>query len=89
MAARPPIDADQAVQDVLSAWGALRTSPASRPLSTDFKALFEKMQAYRDAKNVADNSRAQHKLTEQEAAEERATKKVFLDAYREFYGVRD
>jgi hypothetical protein len=45
MAARREIDADQAVQDVLSAWGALRTSPASRPLSTDFKALFEKMQA--------------------------------------------
>ena len=89
MAAQREIDADQAVQDVLDAWGALRTSPASRPLSSDFKALFEKMQAYRTAKSVADNHREHHMLTEQEAAEERATKKVFLDAYREFYEIRD
>jgi hypothetical protein len=89
MAAQREIDADQVVQDVLSAWGALRTSPASRPLSTDFKALFEKMQAYRTAKNVADNHREHHMLTDQEAAEERATKKVFLDAYREFYAARN
>jgi hypothetical protein len=46
------------------------------------------MQAYRDAKNIADNSRARHKLTEQEVADERATKKVFMDAYREFYEAR-
>jgi hypothetical protein len=89
MAARREIDADQAVQDVLNAWGALRTSPASRPQSTDFKALFEKMQAYRTAKGVADNHREHNVLTEREAADERATKKVFLVAYREFYGVRD
>jgi hypothetical protein len=89
MAGQREIDADQAVQDVLDAWGALRTSPASRPLSTDFKALFEKMQAYRTAKGVADNHREHRMLTDQEAAEERATKKVFLDAYREFYAARD
>jgi hypothetical protein len=90
MAARREIDADQAVQDVLSAWGALRTSrPEPQRLSTDFMALFEKMQAYRNAKNVADNCRAHHKLTEQEAAEERATKEVFLDAYRKFYAARN
>ena len=84
------IDADQAVQDVLSVWGALRTTrPEPQRLSTGFTALFEKMQAYRNAKNVAGNSRARYKLTEQEAAEERATKKVFLEAYREFYEARD
>lgn len=84
------IDADQAVQDVLYAWGALRTTrPEPQRLSTGFTALFEKMQAYRNSKNVADHSRARHKLTEQEAAEERATKRVFLDAYREFYEARD
>ena len=89
MAAQREIDADQAVQDVLNAWGALRISrPEPHRLSTGFTALFEKMQAYRDAKNVADNSRTHHKLTEQEVAEERATKKVFLDAYREFYEAR-
>ena len=90
MAAQREIDADQAVQDVLDAWGALRISrPEPQRLSTDFTALFAKMQAYRDAKNIADNSRACHKLTEQEAAEERETKKVFLEAYREFYEARD
>jgi hypothetical protein len=89
MATPREIDADQAVQDVLNAWGTLRTSrPEPQRLSTDFTALFAKMQAYRDAKNIADNSRARHKLTEQEAADERATKKVFLDAYRAFYEAR-
>jgi hypothetical protein len=54
-AAQREIDADQAVQDVLNAWGALRTSrPEPQRLSTDFTALFAKMQAYRAAKNVAD-----------------------------------
>jgi hypothetical protein len=47
------------------------------------------MQAYRTAKGVADNHREHHMLTDQKAAEERATKKVFLDAYREFYAARD
>jgi hypothetical protein len=47
------------------------------------------MQAYRNAKNIADNSRARNKLSVQEAAEERATKKVFLDAYRDFYEARN
>lgn len=90
MAAQREIDVDQAVQDVLNAWGALRTTrPEPQRLSTDFTALFEKMQAYRNAKNVADNSRAHHKLTEQEATQERVAKKVFLDAYRKFYEARD
>jgi hypothetical protein len=90
MAAQREIDADQAVQDVLNAWGALRISrPEPHRLSTGFTALFEKMQAYRNAKNIADNSRARNKLSVQEAAEERATKKVFLDAYREFYAARN
>jgi hypothetical protein len=90
MAAQREIDADQAVQDVLNAWGALRISrPEPHRLSTGFTALFEKMQAYRNAKNIADNSRVRNKLSVQEASEERATKKVFLDAYRDFYEARN
>jgi len=86
MAAQREIDADQAVQDVLNAWGAPRTGrPEPQRLSTDFTALFEKMLAYRTAKSIADNRREHHKLTVQEVAEERRTKKVFLDAYRAFY----
>jgi uncharacterized protein YktA (UPF0223 family) len=88
--AQREIDADQAMQDVMNAWGALRTSrPEPQRLSQSFTALFEKMQAYRTAKSVADNSRENHKLSVQEAVEEKRTKKEFLDAYREFYEVRD
>jgi hypothetical protein len=89
MAAQGEIDADKAMQDVLDAWGAFRTScPEPQRLSEKFTELFEKMMAYRTAKNVADNSRAHHILTDREIAQERATKKVFLDAYREFYEAR-
>jgi hypothetical protein len=90
MAAQREIDADQAMQDVLNAWGALRTSrPEPQRLSESFTALFEKMMAYRTAKSTADNSRAHHMLTQLELEQERLTKKVFLDAYREFYEARE
>ena len=90
MAAQREIDADQAMQDVLNAWGALRTSrPEPQRLSQTFTSLFEKMMAYRTAKSVADNSRERHTLTQREAEQERVTKKVFLDAYREFYEARN
>jgi hypothetical protein len=84
------IDADEAMQNVLNAWGALRTSrPEPQRLSESFTALFEKMMAYRTAKSTADNSRAHHILTDREIVQERAAKKIFLDAYREFYEARD
>jgi hypothetical protein len=90
MAAQREIDADQAMQDVLNAWGALRTSrPEPQRLSESFTALFEKMMAYRTAKNAADNSRAHHILTQRELEQERAMRKVFIDAYREFYDARE
>ena len=88
MAARQPIDADQAVQHVLNAWGVLRTSTASRPMSSDFKALFEKMQAYRTAKSIADNRRKFEKITEGMIALEQRTKEEFLEAYQTFYPAR-
>jgi hypothetical protein len=89
MAAQREIDADQAMQDVLNAWGALRTSREPQHLSADFNALFEKMLAYRTAKTIADNRREHHKLNVQEVADEQRTKKEFLDAYREFYEARN
>jgi methionine synthase I (cobalamin-dependent) len=58
---QPAIDADQAVQEILNTWGANRTSLEPHPLNADFSALFDKMQAYRTAKGIADNRRAQHK----------------------------
>jgi hypothetical protein len=80
------LDADQAVQDVLNAWGAFRTSrPEPVHLSESFTDLFEKMQAYRTAKSIADNRRDHHMLTQEHAMEEKRTKKEFLDAYHVFY----
>jgi hypothetical protein len=84
MMPRLELDADQAVQDVLNAWGANRTSREPRPLNADFIALFEKMLAYRTAKSIADNSRNFNMLTEKQAEAEQRTKKEFLAAYREF-----
>jgi len=86
MMPRLELDADQAVQDVLNAWGANRVRGREpRPLNADFGALFDKMMAYRNAKTVADNRRAHNRLTTEEAIREQATKKAFMDAYRAFY----
>jgi hypothetical protein len=85
MMPRLELDADEAVQDVLNAWGANRTSPEPHPLNPDFSALFEKMMAYRNAKTVADNRRAHNRLATEEATQEQVTKKAFMDAYRAFY----
>jgi hypothetical protein len=52
MAPGQPIDADQAVQDVVNAWNAILTGPKPHTMSTDFSVLFAKMQSYRMAKRV-------------------------------------
>jgi hypothetical protein len=85
MMPRLDLDADQAVQDILNAWGANRTSREPRPLNADFSALFDKMMAYRNMKTIADNRRAHNKLSTEEAIREQAAKKAFMDAYRAFY----
>jgi hypothetical protein len=85
MVSRLELTADEAVQDVLKAWGACRTSVEPQPLSADFTALFAKMQEYRNAKSIADNRREQNRLTREEAQREQVTKRDFLDAYRAFY----
>ena len=43
MVPRLELDADEAVQDVLNAWGANRTSLEPQPFNADFSALFDKM----------------------------------------------
>jgi uncharacterized protein YktA (UPF0223 family) len=85
MVSRLELNADEAAQDVLNAWGAYRTNVDQKPLSADFGTLFEKMQGYRNAKSIADNRREQNRLTKEEAQREQVTKKEFLDAYRAFY----
>jgi hypothetical protein len=79
------IDADAALQEVLNAWGVIRTGPGPQSLNPDFSALFDKMQAYRTAKSLANNRREHNKLTEQAAAQEQTTTQEFMTAYRAFY----
>ena len=85
MMPRLELDADEAVQDVLNAWGANRTSLEPQPFNADFSALFDKMMVYRNVKTIADNRREHNRLTKEEAQREQVTKKTFLDAYRAFY----
>jgi hypothetical protein len=82
---RQPIDADHAVQEVLNAWGSIRTGPGPQSLNPAFNALFDKMQGYRTAKSLAENRRQHNKLTEEAVAQEQTTKKEFLDAYQAFF----
>jgi hypothetical protein len=78
-------DADEAAQDVVNAC-AMALQGGSLP--ADVNELFYKMQAYRNAKTVADNRREHDRLTEEEAEREHTTKREFLDAYQAFYETR-
>jgi hypothetical protein len=78
-------DVDEAAQNVVNAC-AMALQGGSLP--ADVNELFDKMQDYRNAKTVADNRREQLRLTKEEAEQERATKREFLDAYRVFYEAR-
>jgi hypothetical protein len=82
------LDADEAAQEVVNTWGTLGLTGNGRDLPQDFKALFDKTCAYRNAKEVADSGRAQGMLAEKHAAREQTTKKEFLDAYRALYKAR-
>jgi hypothetical protein len=75
-------DVDEAAQNVVNAC-AIALQRGSVP--ADINELFDKMEAYRNAKTVADNRREQLRLTKEEAEQERTTKRVFLDAYAAFY----
>jgi hypothetical protein len=57
-------------------------------MNAAFSALFEKMQAYRTAKSIADNRRQCEMFTEELAALEQRTKEEFLNIYRAFYQAR-
>jgi hypothetical protein len=79
------LDADALAQEVVNAWGMNVTAGNAERLSAGFKALFEKACACRDAKKIADNRRTYNALTTQEAANEQAARKEFLDAHCSFY----
>lgn len=85
MPSKLEIEADEAVQDVLNAWGAIITGPKPHAMTVEFSTLFAKMQAYRMAKRSAETHRHYNLLTTEDAAQEQRTKKEFLDAYHAFY----
>lgn len=72
-------DADPLAHDVVNVW---RTASG---VSENFKKLFDKMQAYREAKEMADGHRDSNLLTEQQAEQEKKTRNEFLDSYRTFF----
>jgi hypothetical protein len=88
MQAEGDVNADQLAQDVVNAWGANVKAGNGELLSGEFRALFEKTCAYRDAKRIADNRREHHMLTDREASEETAARSEFLEAYDRFHAAR-
>jgi hypothetical protein len=53
-------------------------------LNPQFKSLLDKACLYRDARRLADNHRKHNVVTEQQAAEEKATRQSFAKAYKAF-----
>lgn len=82
---QPEEDADKLAQDVVNVWGQFASVGHAADLSTDFNALFDKVEAYRSARRVADNRRQFNMLTAEEAEEERVTRKEFIVAHRAFH----
>ena len=78
-------NADLFAQRVVNAWGINMTAGNGELLSVDFKALFEKACAYREAKQIADNRREFNMLRDEEATREQQTRSEFLEAYRKFH----
>jgi hypothetical protein len=86
----PPLEhylenADTLAQEVVNTWGQVGNSA---PLTTQFNALLDKACAYRNAKRLADNRREHNMLSEQDEAEEKATRQAFAEAYKAFYEKR-
>lgn len=86
----PPIEkylerADELAQEVVNAWGVNMRAGNAAFLTDDFKALLDKACRYRDAKSDADNNRQFNMLSERDAAEEKATRQTFAEAYKSFW----
>jgi hypothetical protein len=78
-------EADKLAQEVVNVWGINVQSGNAAFLNPQFKALLEKTCLYRDAKRLADDCRKHNVLSDREAAEEKATRQVFAEAYKAFY----
>lgn len=82
---QPEEDADKLAQDVVNVWGQVVSVGHAADLSAGFNALFEKVEAYRSARRIADNRREHNILTADIEEHERVTRKEFLEARRAFY----
>jgi hypothetical protein len=74
--------ADELAQDVVNFCGP--TMQAGNPLTGELNALFDTADRYRKIKSMADNHREFGRLTEQEAAEEKALRQAFAEAYKPY-----
>jgi hypothetical protein len=86
----PPIEeyleqADKLAQDVVNAWGPSAASGHAAEQSPEFKALFDKACLYRTAREIADGRRQLNILSEQDAANEKATRQAFAESYKAVY----
>ena len=86
----PPIEeylqnADTLAQEVVNACGINVTAGNAELLAPDFKALCEKAFIYRETKRLADNHREHGGVSQRLAAEEKATRQAFAEAYKAFY----
>ena len=81
---QPEEDVDALAQDVMNAWAQVTTAGHAETFTKDFSALFERANAYRRAKRMADNRREHNMLTVGDSEAERVTREQFLEAHRSF-----
>lgn len=73
--------AEEWAQSVVDAWGKHVQAGNAAVLTDEFKDLVNKACSYRNAKSLADNRREPGTLSEQEAGEEKRTRRAFVEAY--------
>ncbi len=86
----PPLEeyldhADDLAQHVVDAWGVNDQAGNAPLLTTRFKVLVDKACLYRNARRLADNHREYNVLSEEDEAEEKATREAFAIAYKAYY----
>jgi hypothetical protein len=82
--------ADDYLQDVVHTWGGFARVGHAKSLEPAFNALFDLANAYRTARDTADNRRLMSEtidsniLSDAEAAKEVNTRRAFVEAYIDY-----
>ena len=76
--------AEELAQRVVDVWASNVGAGHAAHLTADFKALFEKANAYRNAQRVVDSHRESNLLSWSDAAEERRMREAFAKEYKDF-----